>query len=272
MKYISKKVDDSVNIPGGNNGKTILGIAISLLLFLALLCGIFFFTIEYVVELIPISIEREYHLSWSGKKVSSYNEANIESLIKSLIKDSELKDFPFTVEIKKSSIRNAYIVPGGKIVIFSKLLEDMKTENELSFVMAHEIGHFYKRHHLKSFGKNVAFLLLSNVLFYQSDGSREILASSARLSLMPFSRRDESQADKFAVKLLHNHYGHIEGYKALFDILKKETGQKESLMQFIQTHPSSDNRIDLIKELAANNSYKLTGEQRSIAPYLSESK
>lgn len=62
----------------------------------------------------------------------------------------------------------------------------------------------------------------------------------------------ESEADEAAIKTLFNHYGHVAGATQFFkNILKKE----DFNLQFLQTHPLTQGRIDKLLALQKENGW-----------------
>lgn len=268
MKYIPKEVDDTVNVSTGNNLKTILSIAFSLMLGACVIVAILFVTVEHLVTLVPVSMERSLHQRFASKRVQTNQAQALESLVRSLIKGSNLEPFPFSFSVKKSKRKNAYIMPGGHIVIFTGLLNELKSENELAFILAHEIGHFYKRHHLKSFGKNLALMFIASMISSSISFSLDDLSKTASLTTLSFSRRDETEADVFALRLLANHYGHVAGYDGLFKIFSKVEGRSGKMLQFFNSHPASQTRIEYLNKIIKDRAYQVSGEQKDITGYL----
>ncbi|WCJ20626.1 Peptidase family M48 family protein [Euphorbia peplus] len=50
------------------------------------------------------------------------------------------------IVVNDPKIKNAFCLPGGKILVFKRLLEFMKTDAEIATVIAHEVGHLVARH------------------------------------------------------------------------------------------------------------------------------
>ena len=65
--------------------------------------------------------------------------------------------YPLQVNLVESETPNAFAFPGGKIVVFSSLLDSVQSENGLAFVLAHELSHFQNRDHLRGMGRSIVF-------------------------------------------------------------------------------------------------------------------
>jgi len=62
---------------------------------------------------------------------------------------AHMKDCEWEFVVIKSPQINAFVVPGGKVVVFSGLLDALAKEDELAFVLAHEIAHIVARHSVR---------------------------------------------------------------------------------------------------------------------------
>ena len=112
---------------------------------------------------------------------------------------------------------NAMALPGGNIVVYTGLLDRVASENELAFVLAHELGHYAHRDHLRGMGRALVFAVIAGLLFGPDSGTGSLLAGALGLTELSFSRRQETRADAFAVAALHCAYGHVGGSTDFFD-------------------------------------------------------
>ena len=62
---------------------------------------------------------------------------------------------PVTIHIQKHEHPNAAIISGGHIIVTTALLDEAESENELAFVLAHELGHHIARDPLKGLGRSL---------------------------------------------------------------------------------------------------------------------
>jgi predicted Zn-dependent protease len=119
---------------------------------------------------------------------------------------------------------NAFCMPGGKIVFYSGILDQLRlTDDEIAMVMGHEMAHALREHARERLAKDA----LTNV--------------GAQLLSLKFSRSDESEADLVAMEIAAR-----AGYDPRAAItLWKKMGRagKASPPQWISTHPSSSTRI-----------------------------
>lgn len=107
---------------------------------------------------------------------------------------------------------NALALPGDRIIIYSGLLKQAQSENELMMVLGHELGHFANRDHLRSLGRSV-LMQIAIAYFLGDTGWIQSIAASgiAAISNAQYSQLQESKADEVGLTLLQKTYGHVAG-------------------------------------------------------------
>lgn len=150
---------------------------------------------------------------------------------------------------------NALAIPGDRIIIYSGLVEQVESENELMMVLAHELGHFVNRDHLRSLGRE---LLLQVAIGSFIGDAGWVLSSAASgvaaLSKAEHSQLQERQADEFGLALLQLTYGHVAGATDFFARLSQQKGVE---LAFLSTHPAPGNRVAELKRLIEQRNYQL---------------
>jgi predicted Zn-dependent protease len=148
---------------------------------------------------------------------------------------------------------NAFCMPGGKIVFFLGILDQLKlTDDEVAMVMGHEMAHALREHARERMAKgaltNVGANVLVQVLGLGQVG-QAMTGIGAQLMSLKFSRSDESEADLIGMEIAAR-----AGYdpRASITLWKKmNQAGKSSPPQWISTHPSSTTRIaELQKNLS----------------------
>ena len=170
------------------------------------------------------------------------------------------------VHYSSSSTVNALATLGGNLVFFKGLLEKIETEEELAAVMAHEIAHVQHRHPIVALGKGVTLATLASVISGASGSSagQWLIGNTVNLSLLKFSRSQESQSDATAADALFKTYGHIQGAQQLFEQFSElEQSQEVDLtggLEFFRSHPYSNQRWQDLEKLAQKNQWPTKGE------------
>ncbi|MCB0384743.1 MAG: M48 family metallopeptidase, partial [Bdellovibrionales bacterium] len=142
----------------------------------------------------------------------------------------------------------------------TELLKNSETENELGFVICHEIGHFVHRDVIR--GLSTRFMLLAALsLLGLSDNNLGIVDAGVNSSLLSYSRNQESRADEFAITCASKKYGHIEGFDTFFMRAKKQNPKvlDSKFFQYMSTHPISDERIKHLVEFAQSRGISSKG-------------
>lgn len=154
--------------------------------------------------------------------------------------------FPLRVDVTCAEEANAFALPGGAILLTSGLLETVHSENGLAFVLAHEIGHFVNRDHIRGLGRAVLFQLGLSMIGIGTDISG--LQNLAMVMKRHFDREQEEAADEYALILVNKIYGHTWGADELFvHLAEKESSLQKTLARFTSTHPLSADRLARIR-------------------------
>lgn len=191
---------------------------------------------EFKISNNPYDIERVNRVAERLLKVIDRKEINYYFYV--IEKDNEGKE-----QI------NAFALPGGYVYIFKDLL-DLIDDDELAFVLAHELGHIVSRHSIKMLQAAMGYnlLIIASVGVKADPGFRKGLSFALAQILMGYSREDEFNADELAVK-----YCKLAGFdpKASIEVLEKlykENKKSIRPLSYFRTHPFTAQRIRQIKE------------------------
>lgn len=156
------------------------------------------------------------------------------------------------VNLIASKQQNAFCMPGGKIAFFTGILDTLKlTDDEVAAVMAHEIAHALREHGRERAAKStiaqgvtIGASVLSQLLGYGDLGG-QLASAGAQLTLLKFSREDETEADVVGMDLAaragFDPRAGIALWRKMSEVAK---GQPP---QWLSTHPSHASRIDEIR-------------------------
>lgn len=161
--------------------------------------------------------------------------------------------FQFHLLADKKTI-NAFALPGGQIFITLGLLDKLQTEAQLAGVLGHEMGHVIQRHTAQQLAKNQlgqAFVMAVGAAASSdnSNGYNAAMIASVvnQMFQLRYSRKDESEADEWGLKLMTE-----SGYdpRAMIEVMKilKEAGGSGHKAEIFQTHPNPDLRIQQIQK------------------------
>lgn len=156
------------------------------------------------------------------------------------------------VHIIQAETMNAYVMPGGKIVFYSGIIDNLKlTDAEIAAIMGHEMAHALREHSREKLSRSMAtggVISIASAAFGLSAGQAQVaqLAGDVGLSL-PHSRTQESEADKIGLELMARTGYNPNAAVSLWQKMQAKSGS--SGPQFLSTHPSSSNRIKQIQDL-----------------------
>jgi len=255
MKYINVEEFD-VNFPDKAPLKDfflLTGGFLAVLFILFLISGFFVDSIIYSLpESISAKIESKIMNTANFQKInfSKYSlaeENKLQKIVNFLTSgDKKLQNRKFKVFVVHSKEVNAFAIPGSKILVTDSLLKEIDNKNEINFVLAHELGHFAHKDHLKSLGRQFILLGLSTVFLGENSSATNFLINSIGKMELKYSQKQELKADLFAVDLLYKKYGDAE---CAIAFMKKISGKNklDKFVYFFATHPHPEVRIDAIK-------------------------
>lgn len=172
-------------------------------------------------------------------------KAVADRLLTNLLAYSDLAAVPVQMIVWDQDETNAVALPGGTIALTTGLLRCLEEEPGMAFVIAHELGHFHGRDHLRGIGRQIGFQVVSVLIF----GSGDLQMSAAQVGQLAFlshARHREVAADRYALKLVHDTFGSEAGATRLFELLSKDGLPGWAFM--FSSHPATEARI---KELRA---------------------
>ncbi|MFI4956587.1 MAG: M48 family metallopeptidase [Gammaproteobacteria bacterium] len=143
---------------------------------------------------------------------------------------------------------NAFALPGGKIGVNTGMITLVSGQDELAVVLGHELAHVIAGHSNERVSTQMATELGINLIAASAGSSgvnanrtAALLGAGAQLGiLLPFSRTQESEADKMGLTYMAN-----AGFnpQASVTLWKKMAAEGKEKPEFLQTHPSSQNRV-----------------------------
>ncbi|KAL6747229.1 peptidase family M48-domain-containing protein, partial [Haematococcus lacustris] len=115
--------------------------------------------------------------------------------------NAHMKDMDWEFAVIRNPTPNAFVVPGGKVVVFSGLLDMLASEEELAAVLAHETAHVLARHHAERISSLNVFALL-RILCWTLLGFGLPQSVMVLGVFLPYSRRAEYEADAIGIRLM----------------------------------------------------------------------
>jgi predicted Zn-dependent protease len=158
------------------------------------------------------------------------------------------------VNVARSDQINAWVMPGGKIMFYSGLIEKLKlNDDEIAAVMGHEISHALREHaRERASEQQVASLgiAVGAAVLGLGKAGADMAGLAYQLSVgMPNSRAHETEADRIGVELAAR-----AGYDPRAAVTLWQKMQQlgsNGTPQFLSTHPSTANRLQDLEQYAA---------------------
>ena len=155
---------------------------------------------------------------------------------------------------------NAFALPGGKVGVHTGILEVARNQHQLATVIGHEIAHVIARHGAERVSQQFAAqTALGLVQAYTSDRPQQqqqmvmaLLGAGAQVGvLLPFSRTQESEADRYGLDLMARAGFDPAASVELWQNMKA-AARGRTPPEFLSTHPAPDTRIrDLQRQVPA---------------------
>ena len=192
------------------------------------------------------------------KEIGSKMEDSIsEYFYKQNLKDPTTNFQWEYILIDNKKIKNAWCMPGGKIAVYTGLLDITKNKNGRAAVMGHEVAHAVAKHSVERASRGVLMKTTIQITDILTGGKisqvnrttgMDTVGLLAQLGLMnPFNRKQETEADYLGLIFSSLSGYNIKESTMLWERMKKANKGKEP-PQFLSTHPSSTNRINQINE------------------------
>lgn len=186
------------------------------------------------------------------------NTARVEQLnriMNDIAAVSHMPDLPYEVMLLETNMVNAFALPGGKFIVLSGLYDEeiglVRDEDELAFVMAHEIAHVNCRHSTRAMTRAmpVNLLLLGGVIYAEikdKDDLQLILGGAflihEGLVMTKYSRKDEREADEVGLMYMARAGYDPQAAIRLWERAEEEEPNFMKHISFLLTHPPSSER------------------------------
>ena len=193
-------------------------------------------------------------LNIDAQEVERVREISFNLIDRTYIFRDDAEDWNWEINVIDSELINAFCMPGGKIVVYSGLINKLDaTNDELAAVIGHEIAHALREHGRERMSSALVQQVgILGFAIYLSNQEGSFLSKQAILQgvalgttlffALPNSREQEREADDMGIELMA-----VSGYNpiAAVSLWRKMDAQSESQPpEFLSTHPSNENRIE----------------------------
>lgn len=164
---------------------------------------------------------------------------------------TERPDLPWQFGVLESTDINAFATPGGTIFITNGLLQRLNNESELAGVLAHEMVHVLRKHHLTALQKSARMDIASELAGESlKDKGNAVLDKAIKAGTEVYARgldkNDEFEADRMGVVIATRAGYDPYGLPAVLQMLDSINAQDSSLALMFKTHPAPHDRLSLL--------------------------
>lgn len=174
--------------------------------------------------------------------------ARVAALGGRLAARSTRPELPWTFKVLDTGEVNAVSLPGGFIYVTRGLLGFVTSDDELAFVLAHEVAHVDRRHHVQLLERHFLFSIVITMLF-GGDPTAASVANFVRFLLQRgFSREAEFEADRVGLGLVQRAGFAPPAALRFLERLRAAEGRDPSQFEvFFRTHPALADRIQRVR-------------------------
>jgi predicted Zn-dependent protease len=219
--------------------------------------------------LIPMSQEialgkQAYKSALKGQK--DFENAELIKLLRRvgnrIAQVSHLPKLDWEFRLIDSKEKNAFALPGGKVAVYTGMLEICKNEAGLATVLSHEIAHVIARHGAQRMSQQLVLTgaLMGASLSLKNNTQRNIIMSALGLGVLygitlPFSRGDEGEADQIGLVYMAKAGYDPEEAIRFWQRFSKNKGDKGP-PEWASTHPADKTRVSGLKSYLSRAKFK----------------
>jgi predicted Zn-dependent protease len=176
-----------------------------------------------------------------------------------IAQQSERPDLPWRFAVIDTASINAFAAPGGYVMLTRGLYDILDSEAQLAGVLAHEIGHVVKRHHVTVMQKSAALSAGSQIAQRDNRSAmiNNMIGSGAEVFARGLDKSAEYEADAVGVVLAaragYNPFGLVD---VLHKLVARGAGDNSMALLF-KTHPLPGDRLAQLGELLTPNLARL---------------
>jgi len=246
MTYVPKDVpSDEINNSELNPYKILFQGGLVLTVLIAVFYILSFYIPTFLTLLTPLKFDKALgQLVHKKMSILSNSDKRLERVLKLTEGklEKEVMDSKFFIVSDKDE--NAFAAPGGNIYFTQDFLNAAESDNEILFVLGHELGHHKHRHPTKSLYTN----FLSSAFLSLIGGVDQFSELAFKATKTSFSRSQETEADLYGLELVQKITGHTEGAFGFFERMNKKYGYLENISgAAFSSHPLSNERIKYLK-------------------------
>ncbi|WP_375579109.1 M48 family metallopeptidase [Marivirga tractuosa] len=234
-------------------------LAIILIVALIIWAGFTYFsTTTEQQDLVSLEQEAEIAEFFNRQIFREFDSVNVELtdsimnvIFERLSSGMDTVSYEYDIYVLKSDQVNAFTAFNGQLFVFTGLIEQTETAEELAAVLAHELAHAENRHVIKNLVKEIG---LNSLILIISGGDPVVMQEITKLVVSSgFSRRMEREADEYAIKYLREANINPNRLTQFFLKLKQKNKELPEGLEWISSHPALKERIQFVTENAGDS-------------------
>ncbi|MDA0832983.1 MAG: M48 family metallopeptidase [Planctomycetota bacterium] len=171
----------------------------------------------------------------------------VAGIVDRLKPHAAIREMDFNVVVVESDEVNAFALPGGEIVVYTGLIEQAESAEQIAGVIAHEMSHATLRHGLQSVSQSLGIIAAIQIMIGDVGGLLALGSELAQESILTgYSRGAETEADLEGARMLHAAHIDPKSMAEFFELLKEQQGDIPGVIAWISTHPQHAQRIENI--------------------------
>ena len=170
----------------------------------------------------------------------------VHRVLDRLIPFSGLPEESWEVRVIDEPETNAWVLPGGKVFIYTGMIDLCANDDGLAVVLGHEMGHIIAHHGVERVSRALALVPIAMVAYLATGLDGGLVGLGTRVAFhLPGSRAQEVEADYLGLIMMAR-----SGYNpsAALDVWSRmERLNEDESPQYLSTHPSHHNRFGKTK-------------------------
>lgn len=202
-----------------------------------------------VVIIAPGLLAQHMPMSWERKLGAAYDmpiaaarcehprtRAALDALVDRI--DPKARSDGFTLDLVQLGVVNAVALPGGRMVLFDGMVDEVDNPDAIAGIVAHEIAHVRRRHVASAMVRQLGLGTVVTLL-----GGGAVAGNAGNLLSLRFSRGAEAEADSDAIAMLNRAHISPRPTAELFvDLSRDQAEDSGYALEFLQSHPLSRSR------------------------------
>jgi metalloendopeptidase OMA1, mitochondrial len=197
------------------------------------------------------ALYEETRREFSGKIMPEYTKEHqqVQRVLDRLIPHSGLAGEKWEIHVIDDDMKNAFVIPGGKVFVFRGMLDICQGDDGLAAVLGHEIAHNVAHHAAERLSQFVILLPIGIVAWLGAGIDISLVSTFSSIVLtLPRSRKQEEEADYIGLLMMAESCYDPEAAVGLWSRMEKFEKRQGAPPQFLSTHPSSYNRMGKIRD------------------------